>query len=75
MLLGTIPSRDIVYLKNGSYLRGSVVELVPSQSLKIKLENGVILTEIGINTAPPFHQSSGQTVPAILRVRGFSHSS
>jgi len=38
--------QDVVYLKNGSYLRGTVTELVTGESLKIKLENGVILAKL-----------------------------
>jgi TM2 domain-containing membrane protein YozV len=34
--------QDVVYLKNGSVLRGTIIEQVPNQSLKIQLSDGSI---------------------------------
>jgi hypothetical protein len=34
--------QDVVYLKNGSIIRGSVIEQVPNESLKIKTSDGSI---------------------------------
>lgn len=33
-------SQDVVYLKNGSIIKGSVVELIPNSSIKIQTQDG-----------------------------------
>ena len=37
-----VPQRDVVYLKNGSIIRGLVVELVPDHQVKIATADGSI---------------------------------
>ena len=32
--------RDVVYLKNGSIIKGMVIEQIPTESLKIKTSDG-----------------------------------
>jgi len=34
--------QDVLYLKNGSIIRGVVIELVPNETIKIKIDNGSI---------------------------------
>ena len=35
-------TQDVVYLKNGSVIRGTVIEQVPGKSLKIKTSDGSV---------------------------------
>ena len=35
---------DVVYLKNGSIIHGTIVEQVPNQSIKIKTKDGNIFS-------------------------------
>lgn len=38
----TMMAQDVVYLKNGSIIKGSVLEIVPNQSIKIQTSDGSI---------------------------------
>lgn len=41
---GQTPMEDVVYLKNGSVIRGTILEQIPAQSLKIQTtENGLFV--------------------------------
>lgn len=44
MVLGVMTSmaQDVVYLKNGSVIKGSVLEIVPDQSIKLQTSDGSI---------------------------------
>ena len=47
---------DVVYLKNGSILRGTIIEHIPGQSLKIQVEGRILvhtMEEIANTTREP----------------------
>ena len=33
-------AQDVVYLKNGSVIKGSVIEMIPNQSIKVQTADG-----------------------------------
>ena len=33
-------AQDVVYLKNGSMIKGSVIEMIPNQSIKVQTADG-----------------------------------
>lgn len=39
-MLGVIEAHDVVYLKNGSIIKGSIVEVIPNGTLKIQTQDG-----------------------------------
>ena len=41
-LYGQIPQRDVVYLKNGSIIKGIIIEQIPNQTIKIQTADGSI---------------------------------
>lgn len=52
--------QEVVYLKNGSVIRGTIIEQVPNQSLKIKTTDGNIfvfkIDEVEKITKEPVYQ-------------------
>ena len=63
-------TKDIVYLKNGSVIKGSILEMIPDKTIKIQTADGNIFVynmseveKIGKDTAAP----APETKPAIER--------
>lgn len=59
--------QDVVYLKNGSVIRGEVVNLVPNETVKIKTMDGSIfaypMSEVKEITKEPVVSSEGKSKP------------
>ena len=68
--------QEVVYLKNGSILRGTIIEQIPNQSLKIQLNDGsVFMYEIDmvekITKEPIYNSSPYQQRQSANKDRGY----
>jgi hypothetical protein len=48
-LFAQVPQEDVIYLNNGTYLRGKIVEMVPGKSLKLALNGSRDTLSIGMD--------------------------
>jgi hypothetical protein len=67
--------QEVVYLKNGSVLRGTIIEQIPNKSLKIQLSDGsVFVYEIDMVekiTKEPIYNSPYQRKQSTYKDRGY----
>lgn len=84
MLCSQTVMRDVVYLKNGSIVKGTIIEMVPNQSIKIQTGDGSVfvytmaevdritkeeVSKASTQTSPLF-SSDGQEAPSMFSIFG-----